>query len=744
MNFIKKVQQNLSYREIKKFFLTKRPILNGTILEYSIVALVFFLLTLFYTDFVLLNGTHQLFIEGNGDGTAGFLWLVNTNIGLNPAPGLTTMVNYPIGDVAAGPTIISQSVVYLPLWLLSKFFGAIMALNIVTFSGFFLCAVVMYWLIKRLTSNIPVSYFAGFAAAFVPYHIMKSSSHLTYIYSVVFVVIFLTFIELWRRPSIRKAILFSIAMAIAFYTDGYFILISTVFAACLLLGSIIYELISKGKFADMKKRFKLFAVSAAVFIGLVSPILVVQLSQGSQIKSQLSRLRGNIASDLGFYSARPIDFILPPVNNPLLINSPEFTAMQKIKNSHSNASENTLYIGFVLMTLTIIGFTFAALSRQKRATLSSITAEQRKAFLYFAVISAVTIPILLYWMIPPSFKLLGITFHGPSYIFLKLNVSLWRVMARFFLPFHVLIVIFASLSLNLTLSIMKIRWKTIISILIVVLLTVLLALEYATLTNRPAYDFNNIPTAYKWLRDQKEINVIAEMPLVDRPFETNYDFVTAQIVHGKKLVNTQTANGAIGGRNALGDEDEGEAVDFAISRGAQAIITHNDACIDRSWGSLVYKDNNITNHKEAQNYGSPICIYKVNSGIKVDNMFAVLQQGTFADAPYILNTTSGKGYFNPLFSSIGHVYTKNNKGEPVSGSAVLSAEIETTPGSSKFIGTWTVSQSGVDLAKGYVDKNNINVTVDSAALITITVFDSNGQPPSLYGVALHNIEVDSR
>ena len=56
---------------IKKSFIAYQPFLSGNMLEYSLVLVTFFLLTLLYTDNVLIGGDHRLFIEGPGDGTAG-------------------------------------------------------------------------------------------------------------------------------------------------------------------------------------------------------------------------------------------------------------------------------------------------------------------------------------------------------------------------------------------------------------------------------------------------------------------------------------------------------------------------------------------------------------------------------------------------------------------------------------------------------------------------------------------------
>lgn len=725
---------------LKVSMLKHRIFLAGTILEYIIIALLFTALTLFYTDFVLLEGTHKLFIEGPGDGTAGFLWLNFADRDWIPFFGHTDLVNYPTGETLSNPTFITYSALLAPLWVLTKLFGAIMALNLVTFFGFFGCAMLMYWLIKRLTGNIAVAIFAGYAAAFVPYHIMKSSSHLAYIFSLVFVLIFAAFIGFWNKPTVKRAVILAATVALAFYTDGYYLLIASIFVACLVVSGFIYSLIARDGLRFILKRIKYLVLTVIALIVLMLPVAYVQLSQGNDIKNSLGRVRDNIAFEIEYYAARPSDFIIPSVHNPFLMNSTEFQQIQKLKNSRSNTSENTLYVGFVLIVLCLIGLIVAAvyIFARKHATLRKLSDRERRHFLLATTIFIVSIPVLYFWTLPPHISIFGQNIITPSGLLIHFNIALWRVMARFFLPLHVIIVVFASLSLAVLFKVMhNMKWGRLISIGVVVVTMLLLSVEYASMTSRPAYDFNKIPAAYTWLRDQKDIQVVAELPLLDKPLDVNYNFATAQIIHGKKLINTHLANNEVGGRTALGDDDEGEAVDYAIARGAQAIITHDANCQSVKWGEIVYKDSKQAQYKEGQYYGDMTCIYRVNPSQHPDNLFVTLTPGTFADAP-VLSPDSHE--YSVIYGGRGELRIRDQLNKPVSGSAVLSANISTAPHAAKFNGTWQIVQGDTTIASGAVGEA-IYSRIDASLPVVVKVTDAQGQDPLLYQIALSNIVV---
>ncbi|PKL31185.1 hypothetical protein CVV43_03465 [Candidatus Saccharibacteria bacterium HGW-Saccharibacteria-1] len=735
------------FNKICLFVMKRRNLLNGSVFEYIILSFVFVLLTLFYTNFTILNGTHQLFVEGPGDGTAGFLWFNTVDSDNIPTFGSTDMANYPNGENLQNPTQITYTAVIMPLWVLSKLFGPVMGLNIVTFFGFWSCAIAMYWLMKKLVNNIPVAFFSGFAATFMPYHIMKSSSHLTYIFSVVFVLILGAFIGFWKKPSVTRSFILALMIALAYYTDGYFLLIATIFVACLVFGALIYELVLHSSWKVIVHKIKFFLLSLAMLVVMILPIAYTQISQGSKIDGVLSKARGNIAFDIDFYATRPIDFFLPSALNPFLKDNLDFQKLIEYKSKHSNGSENMTYIGYTLIVLSAIGGACVLVYIFRRQSSSLKKYKFNNNFLFIMALSLVSIPVLMIWMMPPHISVFGFRLIMPSGILLHYNIALWRVMARFYLPLHVIFTVVAGMSLSVLISIHKNKISNrkksyIFEYSITALLIVLVAAEYATIASRPSYDFNNLPKVYTWLSNQSNIKVVAELPIVDRPLSISYDFATAQVIHKKKLLNTPLTNNEIGSHNALGDIDSQEAINYSILSGADTIISHNKPCFNPSWGSLVYRDDNKINTRESQYYGSPICVYKVTTAqkAKIDPMFVKLKWGTFLDAAFIDPKT--KDEYLMLYGGSGTLSVVDRSNHSTVGEAYLSAKILPTPGGGFTGGTWSVSQDNKVFARG-VMPGSFYEKIDTSKPVTIKVLNSNGTNPGITQVALKDIVVTS-
>ena len=721
--------------------------INGTFYEYFFVSIAFFLLTLALTNFTLLNGHHQLFIEGPGDGTAGFLWFNSVDTDLNPALSHTDMANYPVGETLQNPTQVTYTAVLFPLWAMSRLFGPIMGLNIITFFGLWSCALATYWLVKRLAGDSFASFFAAYAAAYIPYHLIKSSSHLTYIFSVVFVLMLAAFIAYWKRPTVHRAMLFAASLALAFYTDGYFLLIGSIFAVSLLLGGILYDIYNKQLKVRILLHLKHAVVAIATVAILLVPIGITQLTQASKVDSFLSSARGSIAFDIEYYSTHLTDFLIPSPLNPFLKDNQDFQEIVAYQNRRSNGSENLMYIGWIVTILIIIGavllFTHALTG--KKSHLGDYRFIENYKLVFAVTLAAA--PVLVLCMLSPSFTLKGLPIVTLGDILLHYDISLWRVMARFYLPLHIVLVIAAAMSLAAFVSPYKPKnlkhsltsRKGYLYIAVIATATLLTAAEYASVNSRPSYDFNNIPKAYSWIKEQDNIKVIAEMPLVDRPLAVNYDFATAQVVHGKKTVNTPLTTNVPGGRTALGNIDSVEAINYSIARGADTIITHNQPCRDRDWGRVVYVDSNKPQTRESVYYGSPICVYAVNKSYKTDPLFVRLQFGTFSDAPY--TDKSNGTHYQMIYKADGWIDIVDVLGNSVRGGVDLSARIQSTPDAISFKGTWSVYQAGKVVDAGLIPGDIKVRNLDASLPIRVHVEGHDGSVPEVFQVSLRDVVV---
>lgn len=700
---------------------TPRSFLGGSVFEYLVVFLIFLVLTVVYTDFVAFHITTQLF-AGAGDATAGFLWLNFADPGISPFLSPSNYVNYPYGEVLGGPTFITYTALWMPLRFLSFLFGPVAGLNLVTFWGFISAGLASYWLLKRLTRSIPVALFAGFATAFVPYAMYNSSAHLAYIFSYVFVLIIAGFVAVWRHPTKLRAVLFSGAIALAFYTDGYYVLLASVLVVGLCAAGFLYSFITKMTKKEIWNRIKALLLTVVSLAVLLSPIAYVQLSQGAQIKQTLGGARSNIKQEIQAYRANVIDFMVPAQSNPFLEHNADFFRVHEYKNQRSNAGESTNYIGYILIILStigmiLIGFWFAL---RKMSSLKELDKPTRDRFILMGCVTICTLPLLLSFMFSPDIHVFGHRIPLPGAILSHYNIGLWRVMSRFFIPLHVIFVIFAAFSLSVVLTTsrlkkMRQRSKLIWTWVIVGLLGLGLAAEYATTVYHPPYDFTKVQSGYLWLKKQDNIKVVAELPVVDPLDFHTASYVTAQIVHGKKLVNIKEPSD-MRLTNTLGLDTNDETIDWAYERGAQAIITHKTACDSVPWGSVIFKDD--TDLKKA------ICIYRLERPITKDDSFIRFGEG-FAYSPNqpdpsVVVFNQGKG---TLYITDDKFVTNSQ-----SGRVHISGGITGGSKDGKVRARWTITQSGKTIDHGDVKglEKELSFEVDRRYPIEINITPTDG------------------
>lgn len=709
-NYAKKIARNA---------VAFRSFLSGSYVEYGIALVIFIVLSVILTDFVAFNISSQLFVGGPGDATAGFLWLNFADPGINPFLSKTTIVNYPYGEQLGSATFVTYLALWLPMRLASFIFGPVAGVNIIMFCGLVGGAMAGYWLIKRLTRSAAVALFSGIAVAFVPYNLYKSSSHIAYIFTLVFVAILASFMALWVRPTKKRAILFGAAIALAFYTDGYYLLLASVMVLGLIVAGVLYGVVRKVDLKYYRKRIAMLFVSLATLLILCIPIFGVQLSQGADIKNTLGSARSDIGSELRAYQSKVMDFILPSPTNPLFELTGENQTLDNYKNLRSNSTESMTYIGFTIIILTTVGVVLALIWRvaPRFSSLDRIGPRTRNAYILLTCIVVVTTPLFLSFMMSPSTVVAGQIIYLPGQFFIDHDIALWRVLARFFVPMHAVLAVYAAFTLWILIRIHNGVWRRkVLRLGVVAVVTVLLLAEYATEVNRPSFDFTNAPASYRWLSEQKDIKTIAEFPMVDPLDSHTTRYVTYQIVHGKNLVNLKEP-GENRLTNVLGSIDNPEAIDFAYQRGAQAIVTHDIKCVqDPSWGVLVHTS------KDAP--AGVICVYKLNSPATSDSLFAVYGDG-FKYYPNQPTEIPPFASFEKLEASL--TVRGRSLNDRVNGRVTLSAKIRDFR-NDKSNGQWVIRQDGVTIASGDIIDSTADVeaVVDASKRVTFKLQVNSG------------------
>ncbi len=715
---------------MRRSLVVQRDTLRGSWLEYGTVTALLFTIACALTDWVLFDANSKLFTSGIGDATSGFLWLIYADSDLNPAFAHTNLINYPYGQNLSNPIFITWILVFGPLWLLSRIFSPTAALYLITVGGLVSCGLIMYALIKRLTGNMYVAFFAAYAAAFVPYHMLKAGAHLTNVYAWVFIAIIGSSIAFWRNPTWRRGILVAISFAAAMYTDGYYIFIAGVLGVALLISLIATDLLTGvPRKAIGRKLLRLVSV-AAILLVLLLPLAVVQLSASSDIQQGLSNSREDIKREIATYTVEPINFLLPAEGNVLVSDFDWFQRLFLVKNLKSNNSENTNYIGYLILVLCIVGFYYAL----RGLTQARRTGEPLAIQNYVLIVSIIAVPLTFMWMVPPTLYGIKMPIN-----YLTDYIAYWRVPARIFLALHPLLIIIAVLTLVRLMErfVQRATWR----IAIILIAIILIALEYSTTANTPTFGYANMPQTYTWLAGQEDVDAIAEVPMVDRPVEVTGYYVFAQMIHNKPLVNNQLSKLAPGQYNALADPSNPETINFWRARSVDMVIIHDNRCAPESWGELIRSEINTLSPPFMDGTGYYTCTYKLDKGKPADGYYPYADKG-FQKINY---RDADVNYWLVVDDHQPVIRTITDKGElvTVSDRAKFSADLT-------FIGTapmkqlnWSVRQNGREVATGSgMQKTLIEADIDPSQPVQLSLTtDSFFRVPVSGELIMDNVQI---
>lgn len=567
-----------------------------------------------------INNCSTSTIAFNSDSTGGFAWL--QWIGGNDLSwDFSTKSNYPYGESVDRPYFVTSTLAIFIYKVLSMLSTPICGLNLVVLLGYMSTALVMFGFIKWLLRRPDIALFAGYAAAFVPYHQLKAQSHVTYIYGGLF--IGMVWIYLWfiNKPSYKKAALFSLVAATGFYFEGYFVLISGVIVAALFISSFILEgwrwvfahKRARGSLRTVLVRQRYHFLAAVLLALLLLPIFITYKEQGQTIKQILATSRNNILIESTVYGLRPIEFILPATNNPLMPDGYHGWRVTKIHGS--NLQEATLYVGITILLLALVACLSLFRARVRRIKLAVVTYPQ----LVF-VISLVAVACLII-SLPPKMYVFGQDWPTPVALLIELTPS-WRVFSRLFLAIDPLIIILASCGLYIITK----GWRKGPQICFVAICGALLFLEYLPASLNSANDlYRDAPQIYKQLAGDAGVQAIAEYPWVD--FRYSPSIFTFQPVHQKLLFNASDTSITTGPlRAAMGGLNDRQALGVlkALKIG---VITSYGVVADSNPGLARYLPPSDYGGREITNPLPPIYSYYIKDSVEPRNAILVIDKG---------------------------------------------------------------------------------------------------------------------
>ncbi len=449
--------------------------------------------------------------------------------------GHTDKSNYPYGENLNQPQNITSALLIFIYKVFASLTTPICGLNLLELLGYMSTGLVMYGLIRWLLKRNDIAVFAGFAATFVPFHLVNAQSHINYIYGSTFIGVIWAYLWLISRPTYKRALVLGAVSAIGFYFDGYFIFITGVLLAGLFASSFIYDLLrsllghtnSVAIWREALHRAKYLVVAGLSLGLLLAPILITYEKHGAAINYSLATGRSKVKSETELYGVKPIEFVLPSYNSALM--PPGYPKWRETKLHGSNFSEATLYIGYTVMILALISIAGVFYWKHRR------TKAQNIPYVHLVFTAAFTFLVCLLLSLPAEVTLFGRQFQTPVNTLTDLT-SAWRTLSRMFLAIDPLMIVLASLGLYI---ITKNRPKA-VRLAIVMICGLLLFFEYLPWPLHANGDlYKDAPSTYRHLRRDHNVKLVAEYPFAS--FVDTPEIFTYQPVDNKTLLNASTS-----------------------------------------------------------------------------------------------------------------------------------------------------------------------------------------------------------
>jgi hypothetical protein len=423
-------------------------------------------------------------------------------------PGTLQDFNAPEGLPIDWRVNLSQWPLLGFMYLIALVVGATAAYSIATLLGYIASGLGMFLLVRKLTGNAWASLIVGWAFAFYPFAEINGQGHNAHVHGWVFVLVVWRALTLHEKPTVRNGILLGFAAALAMAFNPYFLLFAAVLLATLAVSETIYAWINGRDW----QRIKVTVIACT--IGLGYAIALAALTLGTDSGS--SPLRDHPKEALTVYSARALEYVVPPAGNILFGDD---TASYLAAHSHgSNPSENTLYVGVTMILLALAGLGLGLRRLGPRRQ-------------WFALGAAAAIVVVAFvFSAPPKVDVGPALLPTPADVISQMT-STWRAYSRFV----IVVMLGTSLLAGFGLAYLSERLGRRGGIVLLAVATVLVPLD---LINRHPYKVTTTLTdqpAFKVLERQPR-GIVAQYPLYPNGYGAYVD-IFYQGYHDMPVLN---------------------------------------------------------------------------------------------------------------------------------------------------------------------------------------------------------------
>lgn len=392
--------------------------------------------------------------------------------------------------------------------------GEISGYNLLVFLSFPLTAFLTYDFLFRLLKDPFAAFVGGTLFGFCPAAVLHASAgHLAFSINWMVPIFLWSLIYHRRCHRFHSALFIGGAYAILTLLSlywGYFALFLGIYMG-------ISDLVSyqgnkwKGGWSYVPG-----VLLAVIILGIfLYPHILAQLTTDPRVLVESGKVRRFV--ELATLSARPWDYLLPPVTHPLWGRWTNPLALRWVHGS--NIIEQTLYLGLVPIVLFFVGIQLA------RKNLFS----GEHQHLFFTFVGGSIVMVIL--SAPPYIPLGPMKIPLPSY-FLYPLFPMFRAYARSGVFVGFLLSCAAAVVLSQLRRISPILKKK------GVLLLIWSFVVFDIWSISPdLFSSIQVPRVYDWLKNQPGDFIVAEYPMIPYNEAAYYQYPFWQRIHGKRLVN---------------------------------------------------------------------------------------------------------------------------------------------------------------------------------------------------------------
>jgi len=517
---------------------------NKSSLKVFLAGVIFACLTLLTTYPLSCNlGESTYGYPGDGFTSIWQLWRFQSDLPWNRSDLIGAPLCVLFSDV------LPTGLYYLGI-VLAMISNEVVAYNLLMMLGFWLSAFSVYMLTRFLWEHEWAAILAGIVYGFSSYITWRGQSHLGLVHAEFMAFYLLALFYLNQKKSWFSALLCGIALAagvISNFYYGYFMVVMTV---VFLVSRAIYLVRHRELHPDWKL-INLYGLTFLIAVCLSLP-WTWSVAQAVFVEpsadTQLYRMVQRPYSDFFNGSARPWDYLLPPIDHPvfgkfsrevrysiqnldLQVSGDGIPGLQYnwLTNRSLFLHQYMHYMGYTALALAVLGLGKVFFQRGK-------TLNDREKFAVFSLVMIFAVAI---WFSMPPFVPVGELLQNlsphfpdwklvtPSY-YTRSLLPMFRINARFGTVATLALAVLAGFGLRellLAISTRKAKVSVIISIFALVI--------FELLHHPHNTSFSRVPEEYEWLaRQQPDDLIVAEYPLGWDSYALFY-----QRVHQKRMLN---------------------------------------------------------------------------------------------------------------------------------------------------------------------------------------------------------------